>query len=162
MSAWGELLVAACLIVAVIGAVVPVLPGALLAWIAVLVWAWVEGTPAAWVTLGLVTVVVLAGQALKYLIPGRSLQRAEVPRSVLVVGAVGGLVGFFVIPFLGLFVGFIAGIWVATIVRNGTWRNSWPDTRTALKAAGASVLIETASVIIAAGIWTAGVFASTP
>jgi uncharacterized protein len=162
MSPWGELLVAVCLIVAVVGAVVPVLPGALLAWIAVLVWAWVEGTTAGWVTLTIVTLVLAIGQGLKYLVPGRSLQRAQVPRSVLVAGAVCGLAGFFLIPFVGLFVGFIAGVWGVTVLRNGTWRESWPDTRVALRAAGASVLIETASVIVAAGVWTAGVFASTP
>jgi uncharacterized protein YqgC (DUF456 family) len=150
------------LVVAVVGAVVPVLPGALLAWAAVLIWAWAEGTTASWVTLALVTVILAVGQGLKYLIPGRSLQRAEVPRGVLVAGALGGLVGFFVIPLVGLFVGFIAGVWGATLVRHRTWRGSWPDTRTALRAAGLSVLIETASVIVAAGLWTAGVFASTP
>jgi uncharacterized protein YqgC (DUF456 family) len=162
VSPWGEFIVAACLIVAVIGAVVPILPGALLAWITVLVWAWVEGTPAAWITLALVTVVLVAGQALKYLIPGRSLRRDQVPNAVLVVGAIGGLVGFFVLPLVGLFIGFIAGVWAATIVNNRTWRGSWPDTRTALRAAGTSILIETTSVILAAGLWVGGAVASSP
>lgn len=162
MPIWGEALVALGLLVAVVGAVLPVIPGALLAWGLVLVWAWVEGTAAAWTTLILVTIVLLVGQVLKYLLPGRSLQRAELPSSVLIVGAVAALIGFFVIPVVGLVVGLVIGVWVATVARRRTWRGSAADPLIALRAVGVSIVIEAGSVIVATGVWAGGIWASTP
>ena len=55
---------------------------------------------------------------IKYLVPGKRL-KATVPTSTLVVGALVGLVGFFVIPVVGLFVGFPVGVYVAERARVG-------------------------------------------
>lgn len=162
MTWWGEVLVAVALIVAVVGSVLPILPGALLAWIAIAVWAALEGTFAAWTVLVVATMLLAAGQVLKYLIPGRSLRQADVPGVVIAAGAVTGLVGFFVVPVIGLPLGFVLGVWVATVWRRRGVDGSWTDTWTAIKSAGVSVLIETTSVILAAGVWGAGVVASNP
>jgi uncharacterized protein len=69
-----------------------------------------------------------------------------------------GLVGFFVIPVVGLFVGFVLGVWLAEWARLRDPRRAWPSTKQALKAAGLSMLIELAAGLAIAAVWLAGLF----
>src|SRR5919201_307313 len=112
MSTVGVLLVALAIAIGLVGIVVPLLPGMLLVYGAILVWAAVEHSVASWVTLAVVTVVVGATTAVKYLWPVRRMRRADVPASTLVLGAVLGVVGFFVIPVFGLVIGFVVGVYL--------------------------------------------------
>ena len=74
----------------------------------------------------------------------------------LVVGGLLGIVGFFVIPLVGLFVGFVLGVYLAELQRVGQ-ANAWPSTWAAVKAAGLSILIELASGLLAASAFVVGV-----
>lgn len=157
MPWWGDLLVALVLLLAALGCVIPILPGGLLALGAITVWAFVERGTAAWVVLGLAVLLIAAGQVVKYLWPGRRLARSDVHNLSLLVGTVAGIVGFFVVPFVGLMVGFVGGIYVAELVRTREGRVAWAGTVEALKATGLSVLVELASVLLVAAVWLAGV-----
>jgi hypothetical protein len=150
-----ELLVGLAVIVGVIGVVVPVLPGTLLILGAVLVWALQDGSGTAWTVFAVVTVLLATGAVVKYAVPGKRLQSAGVPNSTLMTGGLLGFVGFFVIPVVGLFIGFIGGVYVAEVRRVGR-DAAWPSTRHALLAAGLSILIELAAALLAAVTWFAG------
>ena len=150
-------LVALAILVGLAGTVVPFLPGALLVGGAILVWAMVTGGATAWgVAIGALALIA-AGQFLKYLIPGRQLKSSGVPNWVLIVGAITALVGFFVIPVVGMVVGFILGVFGAEVIRLRTFTNAWPTTWQAMKSAGWSVLIEFGSCMLAAALWAGAV-----
>ncbi|MFZ0832750.1 MAG: DUF456 domain-containing protein [Mycobacterium sp.] len=153
MSATAVLLVALAIALGLAGIVVPLLPGLLLVYAAILVWAVVEHTVASWVTLGIVTLVVGATTAVKYLWPARRMRAAEVPTSTLIVGAVLGIVGFFVIPVLGLAVGFVGGVYLAELSRRRDQRRAWASTVHAVKGVALSVGVELAGGLAAAVIW---------
>ncbi|SCF31921.1 hypothetical protein GA0074695_5533 [Micromonospora viridifaciens] len=139
------------------GVVVPGLPALPLCWGGVLIWALFGGAgPGRWAVLAAATVVAVGGGVVKYLGPGRSLKRAGVPTSSLLAGAALGLVGFFVIPVVGLVVGFVAGVWGAERLRLGDNRLAWPATVQALKAAGLSMLIEFLAGLVIAVLWVTG------
>ena len=147
---------AAIMIVAgLVGVVVPVLPGLLLVWGGVLVWALALARPAGWAVLAVATALVAAGTVLKYLLPGRRLRESGVPGTTIMLGAVLGVVGFFVVPVVGLPIGFVAGIYLAELGRVGG-TDAWPSTRQALAAVGVSILIEFASGLLVAGVWLVG------
>jgi uncharacterized protein len=110
MSLIGNLLVGAAIAIGLVGVVVPILPGTIVVFAAIAVWAAVEGGAAAWTAFAVASTVLAAAQALKYAVPGRRLRAHGVPASTLVVAAVAGVVGFFVIPIVGLVVGFVGGI----------------------------------------------------
>ena len=152
-----ELLVGLAVLVGVVGVVVPVLPGSLLILGAVLVWALQDGSGTAWTVFAVVTVLLATGAIVKYAVPGRRLQTAGVPNRTLFAGAALGLVGFFVIPVIGLVIGFVAGVYLAEMQRVGR-EAAWPSTRHALLAAGLSILIELAAALLAAVTWFAGAF----
>ena len=154
-----EVCVALVVAVGVAGVVVPLLPGPLLVAAAITVWALATGTPTAWVVLAVALVLLVAGAVVKYVVPGRRLQEAGVPTSTLVLGGALGVVGFFVIPVVGLLVGFVAGVYLAELGRIGS-RDAWPATVHALKAAGLSLLIELVASLLAAATWAVGVVAT--
>jgi uncharacterized protein len=144
--------------VGVLGVIVPILPGLLLCWVGVLAWAiFSDGGFGKWVVLGIVTLVALTGTAAKYAFPGQRLKQSGVPNLSLFVGGVLGIVGFFVIPIIGLPLGFVFGIFLAEWLRVRQGGPAWRSTRQALKAVGLSMLIELAAAMIIVVTWVAGV-----
>src|SRR3954469_20637392 len=102
MSDAGLVLVGLTIAVGIIGVVVPVLPGALLAWAAIVVWAIVVGSSSAWAVLAVATLAIGGAQVFKLLVPGGRLRAADIPRRSIFVGVILASVGFFVIPVVGL------------------------------------------------------------
>ncbi len=93
-----DVLVAVSIAVGLVGVVVPLLPGALLVWSAIVVWGFSVGTATGWAVVGVATALIAAGQIVKYTIPGRRLRTDGVPNRSLVVGGMVAIVGFFVVP----------------------------------------------------------------
>jgi uncharacterized protein YqgC (DUF456 family) len=151
-----EMIVALAIAVGLAGVVVPVLPGSLLVGAAILLWAVERAETAAWAVASVALVLLVTGAVVKYLVPGRQLQRAGVPTATLAVGAVLGVVGFFVVPVVGLPLGFVLGVYVAQWHRLGR-RQAWPATVHAVKAVGLGILIELGFAVLAAGTWAVGV-----
>lgn len=157
MGTGGLLLVALVMALGVVGVLVPLLPGLLLVAGAALVWAGVVGTSYAWVVFTAMLVVLGIGTAAKYVLPARQLAAAGAPRSTLVVGALAAIVGFFVIPVVGLLVGGVAGVYAAERRRLHDGAAAWRSTWITIRAIGFGVLIELAAGVVAAGIWAAAV-----
>lgn len=153
MSTAGLVLVGLAILTGIAGIIVPVLPGALLIFGAILVWAIAESSTLGWAVLAATALLLGAAQIVKYLVPGRRMRDAGVPNSTIVAGVVLAIVGFFVIPVVGLFLGFPAGVYAAERHRLKAHRAAWDSTRHALKALGLSILIELAAALLATGIW---------
>ena len=150
-----NLLVGLAIAVGLVGIVVPGLPGSLLVVGAILVWAIVVGTATGWAVFGVAVTLILVGTVVKYAVPGRRMKREGVPTSTLMLGALLGVVGFFVIPGVGIVVGFVLGVYLAELRRLGLER-AGPATVSALKAVGLSMLIEFLACLAAAVTWAFG------
>ncbi len=144
---------AVLVVVGIVGIVLPVLPGLVLVVAGVAVWAVPRGDAMAWTVLGIVVAIVLIGSVVKYLVPGRALRDSGVPGRTIAAGAVLGVIGFFVIPVVGLFIGFVLGVYLSELARLGGGGAAWPSTRRALAAVGWSVVIEMATGLLAAAVW---------
>jgi len=151
-----EIVVAVVIAVGIAGVIVPVLPGTILVLGAILVWALEIGTTTGWAVFAVAAALLVGGSVVKYLVPGRRLKASGVPNRTLLVGAVLAFVGFFVIPLVGMFIGFVLGIYLAERTRLGAAR-AWPSTVHALKAVGVSILIELVAAFLAAVTWAVGV-----
>lgn len=144
-------------VIGVCGIVVPVLPGSLAVLGGLLVWAIFGGSPLGWWVFALGAVLVAAGASAQYLITGRRLKAREIPNRSVVVGLAAGVVGLFVIPFLGLPIGFVAGLLVMEYLRVRNLRTALGTSWDAVKSVGVGLLVELACALAAAGVLLAGV-----
>ena len=69
-----------------------------------------------------------------------------------------GVVGFFVIPVVGLVVGFVLGVFLAELTLRGNSRLAWASTVHAIKGVALSVGVELAGALVATVVWLAGVY----
>jgi len=138
------------------GILVPVLPGSVLILGALLTWAILVGETDGWVVFAVAAAFLVLGTAVKYAVPGRRMKAAGVPTSTMVIGAVAGIVGFFVIPVVGLPLGFVLGIYGAEFQRVGD-TEARRTTVAALKAVGLSILIELTAGLFAAATLVVGI-----
>jgi uncharacterized protein YqgC (DUF456 family) len=154
-----DVLTGLAIAIGLVGIVVPVLPGSLLVGAAVLVWAVIESTATGWVVFSVAIVLLAGGAVVKYAVPGRRLKADGVPNRTLLAGALLGVVGFFVVPVLGLPIGFVLGVYLSELRRVGR-DLAWSTTRSSLRAVGVSILIELAAGLLAALTWLVGAVAA--
>lgn len=152
-------LAAVVILVGIAGIIVPVLPGSVLILAAVVGWAIAVGGPTAWATAAVAALLLVTGGVIKYVVPGRHLTNAGIPSRAIVAGTILGFVGFFVVPIVGLFAGFVLGVYASELLRVGH-RQAWPTTLVALKATGFSVLIELTAAMLAAAAFVVGAVAA--
>lgn len=157
MDVWQLVLVGLVLLLGLFGVLVPGVPGQAIVWAGVLWWALSDTTHLAWGVLIGATVLLLLNQALRPLLPSRRTSRTGATRRTLLVGGVSGIVGFFVLPVVGGIVGFVGGIYCAERERLGGHRAGWASTRTVIRTAGCSLLVELFACLLVVGTWLGAV-----
>jgi len=145
------------LAVAVFGTVYPLLPGSPIALVTLIAWGWVLSSAASWIAAGIGAVLVCVGWSASALLTGRKLKQEKIPRRSILVAVLAGIVGMFVIPVFGLFVGFAAGLFLSEYVRGGDFRSALRSSVEALKATGLGMLVEFGMVALAGSVWMIGV-----
>lgn len=143
------------ILVGLVGIALPILPGLILVLASVAGWALVVSDPIGWWVLGVCAGLAVLGWVLQYLVPGSRMRRAGVPDRTVVVGLLAGIVGFFVVPVVGLPLGFVAGVYLVEAARVGPGR-AWPSTVAASKAALVSYGIEFLTGVLLAATWAVG------
>ncbi len=158
MSTVGIVLVALAIAVGLAGIVIPLLPGTLLVFAAIAVWAVIENNVTGWVTLGVVTALLGVATLIKYTWPVKRMRAADVRTVSLVAGGVLGIIGFFVIPVVGLLIGFVLGVYLAELANRRDQRVAWTSTKHAVKGVALSVGVELAGALLATVAWVTGVY----
>lgn len=153
----GEIIVTvvavALMIVGVVGIIVPVLPGSITILIGLVLWALVIQAVEGWVALSLGGTLVIAGMSASFVLTGQRLKRREIPQRSLLFGVVGAVVGIFVIPVVGLPVGFIAGLLASETYRQKNLKSALESSWVAAKAMGLGILVELACALIATSVF---------
>ena len=150
-------------LVGLFGTLVPVMPGLLLVLVATvgtLLAVGVEGA-GGWAVVALLLLLGLAGTAASTVLPARRAAADGAPTRSLVIAAAGALVGFVVLPVLGLVVGGVLGLLVAEQQRLGGWAPAWSSARRVLGAYGLGVLVEVLVGCVMGAVWLAAFLART-
>lgn len=145
------------LAVAAFGTVFPILPGSPVALVTLIAWGWVLGSAASWTAAGVGAFFALLGFSASALLTGRRLKRERIPKRSIIVAVIAGIVGMFVIPFFGLFIGFALGLFLAEYFRLDNTRTAMHSSWEALKAMGTGMVVEFIMVALAGSVWTVGV-----
>jgi len=151
------LLVGLAVLVGLVGVVVPVLPGSLLVGAAVLVWALVRGGVGPWSVFAAVAVLLVAGSLGSYLWTGRRVAASGVPQRSLVVAGLAGIVGFVVVPGVGLLLAFPGALFGLEYLRVRDVVAARDSAWLALKATGLGMLLELGLALLAATTWALAV-----
>lgn len=152
-------LVGLAILVGLVGIVVPALPGSLIIAAAVLVWAIDAESGAAWAVLVVVVLLLAAGWAATYVVAGKRVADAGVPKRSLIVAGLVGIVGFFVVPVVGLLIFFPLGLLGMEYLRLRDWPAARSSAWLAVKATALGMLVELALGCAAAGTWLVAVLA---
>lgn len=155
MSGGALVLVGLAMLVGLAGTVVPVLPGLPVIWVAGLVWALSVDGVGRWVVLAVLTVLFAVGTVAHYALPARSL-RGRAPRSTLLLGVVGAVLGFFVVPVVGFALGGVVGVYAAEWARTRDARGAWASTRRVLVAFGIGMAVEVGAGLLMVLTWLGG------
>jgi uncharacterized protein len=154
-----EVLLGIVMLVGLVGVVVPVFPGLILVMGVGFVWALQRGGPGAWAVFAIIAAVGIAGIVASSVLPARRASSAGVPAWVVASGAVGLVIGFFVVPVIGALIGFPAGVLVAELVRHRRPGPAWRATWDALKNVGIGIAIQLGAGVVMVGVWLAAVLA---
>ncbi|MDF9752956.1 DUF456 domain-containing protein [Arthrobacter sp. NPDC056886] len=147
------------ILVGVAGTIIPVLPGSILIGASLLAWAlWGGAGTTGWVVFGIGLVFVLAGMAASAVLTGRKLKEHSIPSRSVVVGLVLGVAGMFIIPVVGLFVGFAAGLLLSELQRTRVLGTAVASSWAALKATGFGMIVEFGLACLAASTWVIGLW----
>lgn len=145
------------LALAVFGTVFPVLPGSPIALITLIAWGWVLGSAASWTAAGVGAFFALIGFSAAAVLTGRKLKKERIPKRSIIVAVLVSIVGMFVVPFFGLFIGFTLGLYLAEYWRRGDAQAALHSSWEALKAMGVGMVAEFLMVALAGSVWTIGV-----
>ncbi|HLS26053.1 MAG TPA: DUF456 domain-containing protein [Beutenbergiaceae bacterium] len=149
-------LAALFLVVGVLGTIFPIVPGSPLTMVTLLVWGWVLGSTASWAAAITGIVLAAAGMSASLILTGRKMRRERIPSRPVLIGVLAGVVGMFIIPVAGLFLGFAAGLFGAEWARRrdvqAAMRSSWE----AMKSMGLGMLIEFVCAALAGSVFAVG------
>lgn len=137
----------------------PVVPGSPLIAVALGVWAVRAGSGVAWSVLVGALVLLAAGWSSTYLLAARRVHGTGVPRSSIAVAGLAGIVGFFVLPVVGLFVFFPLALFGMEYRRLRDRTRAWTSAWVAIRATALGMVIELACASTAAAIWLVAVVA---
>lgn len=141
-------------VVGLAGIIIPVLPGSITVGVALLVWALWGASGWGWWAFGIGAVLLAVGATSGMVLTKRGLDRREIPTWPILVGLACGVVGAFVLPALGLVVGFVLGLLVAEYLRVKDFGKAVETSWIAIKSVGAGMLIELGCAMAATSLLT--------
>ncbi len=114
-----------------IGTVVPIIPGTILIWFSVLLWAWVDGFSAiGWPTLVVLAMLAIVAEVADLLFTSWGAKKGGASWQSLLVAGVAAIAGLIVFNILGAIAGAVLGIWAWEAYQRGwEWREAWGASR---------------------------------
>jgi len=151
-------LIGLAMAVGLIGTLLPLLPGLPIIWAAALVFGLAEGFDGAGaVAFTVITLLAVTGIVAGLVLPHRRVAARGAPASTVAAGVALGIIGFFVIPVVGLVVGAVGGVLLAERARSGDWATAWTTTKDLLVGFGIGVAVEFAAGVAMILCWVAWV-----
>lgn len=125
--------IAVTMAVGIVGTVLPIVPGLWLIWAAAVVYGALAGF--GWiglVAMAVITSLAIAGSVASIYLPQRRAAGAGVPWWGQLLALAAAVVGFFVVPVVGILIGFALGILAVSLISTRDLGLAWEATRSTL------------------------------
>lgn len=140
--------------VGIAGVVLPGLPGLGLQWLAALAFGLAGGFSAGgWSAFVIISLLAAGGLVLGIWLPKRATETAGVPRRTIWWGVGGAVVGFFVIPVVGVVAGGALGVFLSELQRRRVAGEAWNAAWRTVTGFGLAAVAQVAVGIVLAGTW---------
>lgn len=152
-------LIAIVMAVGLVGTIFPFVPGVTLIWAAALVYGFLVGFGTiGFAVVGVLTIILAASVAKSVLVPRRMAEGQGVSRWSQIVAAVGAVLGLVFIPFVGVFVGALLGLFGAELAHHRDVAAAGRATVAVAKGFGLSALIEVVLAVAMIAVWSVWAF----
>jgi hypothetical protein len=157
MSGVGELFIGLAMAVGLLGILIPIAPGIVLVWLAGLAWTILDGGGLMrWSLFAVMTALTIGALIANVRIPAKSASQTDAPRGTLWLAALFAIIGFFVIPVVGVLVGFCAGVLLSHLIATNDIHKAFDAMWATLRAFGKSALIQGACGVGICLLWILG------
>ena len=113
------------MLVGLLGLVIPIFPGLVIIWIGALAYGLITGFEfPAWLIFSIQTVIMIVGSLLDNFVMGKQAHKQGASWLSIVLAILFGIVGTFIIPIIGGFIGAILAMFVAEWIRRKNWRDA--------------------------------------
>ena len=131
------------MLVGLVGTLLPILPGILLMWVAAVGYGVAVGFDVfATLVLVLISGLTVAAVIVGAVVPKRAAADSGASTSSQIAAAIGAVIGFFAIPFIGVVVGAVVGIGLAEWYDKRDWPAARSSTIAIAKGFGVSALVQ--------------------
>jgi uncharacterized protein YqgC (DUF456 family) len=153
-DAWWTLLATVAMAVGLVGTVVPLLPGPVLMWVTALVYGLVVGFDLLGVAvMALITLLVGFSFVMGVVLPKRAAEQSGASKRSQLGGLIGAVIGFFVIPVIGLLLGALVGVMLVEYLAKRDANEAWAATKGVAKGFGLSALLDLAVGLLIVAAW---------
>ncbi|MCA9902182.1 MAG: DUF456 domain-containing protein [Anaerolineales bacterium] len=110
------------LLLSLVGTLIPIIPGVLLMWVIVLIYAWVDGfTAVSTTSVIIISLIALFTGTSDIWLTLFGTKKGGASIKSMLIGMVGALVGSFILPIIGTIAGYIGGLLLGEYWQHGDW-----------------------------------------
>lgn len=110
------------LLFGLVGTLIPIIPGVLLMWLTVFIYAWADGfTAVSTASLVIITLIALFTGTADIWLTLVGAKKGGASLKSMLIGTLGAIVGSFILPILGTIAGYIAGVLLGEYWQHGDW-----------------------------------------
>jgi uncharacterized protein YqgC (DUF456 family) len=147
-------LVGLAILIGVLGTILPLLPGLVLIWVAIVIYGIVTGFGVVgWVATIVVTGLMLLGFYLNVRIPQRRASVSGISTAGQLLGLALAIVGFFVIPVVGAPIGFVLGVFGVRYRATRDAAIAWTGTKSVIGSLLRASAAQAAIGLAMAAVW---------
>lgn len=137
-----------------VGTIVPAFPGIIVAWVAIVIFGFAVGfTPFGIAAMLVISLLTVVNYLIMVRIPKQEAEARGASRWSTVLGGIGALVGFFVIPVIGFIIGGVVGVYASEYYRTKETGQAWHATKGVLIGLGKSAAVQLGIGLTIGAIW---------
>ena len=145
------------MLVGLLGLLIPVIPGLVIIWIAALAYGAILGFEfPAWLIFTILTIIMIVGSLMDNLIMGKQAFKQGASWVSILLAILFGVIGTFILPIIGSFIGAILALFLSEWIRRKDWRKAMDATTGWAVGCGWAIVLRFGMglvMIVLWGIW---------